>query len=77
MMWGKKMITHEIKVGKPFKIEGRVFYPLVKIIHLKYHSAESYYLSPVALVVVEGDLKYLLPLDEVDSPQDLLDMVSV
>jgi uncharacterized spore protein YtfJ len=71
------MLNQEIEVGKPFKIDERVFYPLVKVFHWKYRQTESYSLSPIALVVVEGEMKYLLPLDEVDSPQELLDMVSL
>jgi len=71
------MINQDIKIGKPFKIGERVFHPLVKILQWKNHQIESYYLSPVAIVVVEGDMKYLLPLDEVENPEELMDMVSV
>jgi uncharacterized spore protein YtfJ len=73
----KKMIDDEIRIGKPFKIEGRSFYPLVKIFHWKGDHAESYSLSPVALVVFEGQMKYLIPLDELGSSQELLDLVSI
>lgn len=69
------MLNQEIKVGKPFKIDDRVFYPLVKVFHWKHRQTESYSLSPLALVVVEGDMKYLLPFDEVECPEDLLNMV--
>lgn len=71
------MIEDDIRVGKPFNIEGRSFYPLVKVFHWKGHHAESYSLFPVALVVLEGQMKYLLPLDELDSSQELLDLVSI
>lgn len=73
---GKIMIKEKIKVGKPFKIDERTFYPLVKVSCWKYHQTESYSLSPIALVVIEGEMKYLLPMGEVDSPQELMDMVS-
>jgi hypothetical protein len=71
------MKKEEIKVGKSFKIHGRIFYPLVKFFQWKNNQGESYSLSPVAIVVVEGDLKYLLPLGEVENPQELMDMISI
>ena len=72
------MKNQEIKVGKPFTIENRVFYPLVEIFHWKHHHCESYALSPVAIVIVEGEMKYILPLEEFDNPEKLealMDMV--
>ena len=69
------MINQEIKVGKPKKIEGRIFYPILKIFHWKHQKSESYSVSPVALVVIEGDLKYMFPLDEVENPEDLMNMI--
>lgn len=75
---GLKMKNQEIKVGKPFTIENRVFYPLVKIFHWKHHDGEFYSLSPVAMVIMEEDMKYILPLEECDDPEKLetlMDMV--
>ncbi|OPX59323.1 MAG: hypothetical protein A4E25_01249 [Methanobacterium sp. PtaB.Bin024] len=69
------MIDQEIKVGKPKKIDGRIFYPILKIFHWKHKQSESYSVSPVALVVIEGDLKYMFPLDEVENPEDLMNMI--
>jgi hypothetical protein len=72
------MKNQEIKVGKPFKIENRVFYPLVKIFNLKHPHGEFYSLSPVAIVVVEGEMKYILPMEECDDLEkleSLMDMV--
>lgn len=70
----KKMLDQEIKVGKAFKIDERIFYPLVKVFHYKHGQTESYSLSPIALVVVEGDMKYLLPFEEIESTEELLNM---
>lgn len=75
---GLKMKNQEIKVGKPFTIENRVFYPLVKIFHLKHPNGEFYSLSPVAMVIVEEEMKYILPLEECDDHEKLetlMDMV--
>lgn len=69
------MINHEIKAGKPKKIEGRVFYPILKIFHWKHRQSESYSVSPIALVVIEGDTRYLFPLDDVENPEELMNMV--
>jgi hypothetical protein len=72
------MKNQEIKVGKSFTIENRVFYPLVKIFHLKHSNGEFYSLSPVAIVVVEEEMKYILSLEECDDPEKLetlMDMV--
>ncbi|EKQ55834.1 MAG: hypothetical protein B655_0068 [Methanobacterium sp. Maddingley MBC34] len=72
------MKNQEIKVGKPFKIENRVFYPLVKIFHCKHHDGEFYSLSPVAIVVVEEEMKYILPMEEgadLEKLKDLMDMI--
>jgi hypothetical protein len=71
------MKKEEIKVGKPFKIDERVFHPLVKVLDLKHHQGEYYSLSPVAIVVVEGEMKYLLPLEEVENPEELMDMIAI
>lgn len=77
MFSGGKMKNEEIKVGKPIEIEDRVFYPLVKVFHWKNHQSEFYSLSLVALVVVEGKRKYLLSLDDVESSQEFLSMVTL
>ena len=74
------MINQEIKVGESKEVEGRVFYPIIKIFHWKHHQIESYSVSPIAIVVIEGDVRYLLPLKEFDSPkeiEDLMNMVSI
>jgi len=70
------MLNHEIKVGKPFKIDERIFYPLVKVLQYKHRQMEYYSLSPIALVVVEKDMKYLLPFEEMECPEKLLNMVN-
>ncbi|BDZ71071.1 hypothetical protein [Methanobacterium petrolearium] len=69
------MIDEEIKVGKPKKIDGRIFYPILKIFHWKHQQSEFYSVSPVALVVVEGDLKYMFHLDEVENPEEFMNMI--
>jgi hypothetical protein len=72
------MKNQEIKVGKPFTIENRVFYPLVKIFQLKHPHGEFHSLSPVAIVVVEGEMKYILPMEEgedLEKLKDLMDMI--
>ena len=73
------MINQEIKVGKSYEIQGRIFYPILKIFHWKHHQTESYSVSPLALVVVEGDLKYLFPLEELDSEtiEEYMNMISI
>lgn len=70
------MISEDLKVGKPFEIGNRIFYPIVKIFSLKHSQGEIYSLSPVALVVVENDLKYLIPFEEVENPHELIEMIS-
>ena len=72
------MKNQEIKVGKSVEIENRIFYPILKIFHWKHHHCESYALSPVAIVIVEGEMKYILPLEESYDPEKLealMDMV--
>ncbi len=69
------MLNREIKVGKPFKIDDRIFYPLVKVFQYDHRQMEYYSLSPMALVVVENDLKYLLPFEEIECPEELLNLV--
>ncbi|MCC7549939.1 MAG: hypothetical protein KO316_00390 [Methanobacterium sp.] len=74
------MRSQEIKVGKTFKIDGRIFYPLVKVTHWKHNQEEFHCLSPLALVVIEGDMKYILPMKEFDDPEKLetlMDMIKV
>jgi len=72
-----KMKNEKIKVGKPVKIENRIFYPLVKIFHWKHHHVESYSLSPVAMIVVEGDMKYILPMDECEDLEKLKPLMNM
>ncbi len=72
-----KMKNEEIKIGKPVKIEKRIFYPLVKIFHCKHHHVESYFLSPVAMVVVEGDMKYILPMEECEDLEKLKTLMNM
>lgn len=72
------MKNQELKVGKSVEIGNRVFYPILKIFHLKHHESEVYSILPLALVVVEGDMKYVLPMEECDDPdklEKLMDMV--
>lgn len=69
------MINQEIKVGKSKEIEGKIFYPILKIFHWKNQLSESYSVSPIAIVVVEGELRYLFPLDEVENPEELMNLV--
>jgi hypothetical protein len=72
------MKNQEIKVGKSVEIENRIFYPILKIFHWKHQETEAYSVSPLALVVVEGDMKYIFPLEEFDDPdklKKLMDMV--
>mgnify|MGYP006869361960 CR=1 FL=1 len=64
-------INQEIKVGKSLKIDERVFYPIIKIFHWKHQDSESYSVFPVAVVVVEGEMKYIFPLEEYDEPEEL------
>ena len=72
------MKNQEIKVGKSVEIGDRIFYPILKIFHWKHHESEVYSISPLALVVVEGEMKYILPLEEFDDPdklENIIDMV--
>ena len=70
------MLNQEIKVGKPFKIDERIFYPLVKVLQYKHRQMEYCSLTPMALVVFEKDMKYLLPFEEMECPEKLLNMVN-
>ncbi|MDO5835319.1 MAG: hypothetical protein Q4P17_02320 [Methanobacterium sp.] len=72
------MKNQEIKVGKSVEVENRIFYPILKIFHWKHRETETFSVSPLALVVVEGEQKYIYPLEEIDNSeelQSLMDMV--
>lgn len=63
------MIKQEIKVGKSLEIGERIFYPIIKIFRWKHQDSESYSVFPVAVVVVERDMKYILPIEDCESPK--------
>jgi uncharacterized spore protein YtfJ len=68
----------ETIVGKPLHIGDRILYPIVQISKLKDDS--NFYgawISPLAIVVVEAEDKYVLFLTDEDLDSDeLLQMVS-
>jgi len=65
------MKNQELKVGESVEIGDRIFYPILKIFHWKHQETEAYSISPLALVVVEGEMKYILPLEDFDDPEKL------
>ena len=68
----------ETIVGKPLHTDDRIIYPIVEISTLKDES--NFYgawISPLAIVVVEAEEKYVLSLTDKDLDSDeLLQMVS-
>ena len=52
------------KIGKEFKIGKRTFYPVVQISTIEMDSSFSEQISPIALLVIEPSIKYILPLTE-------------
>lgn len=71
------MKNQELKVGKSVEIGDRIFYPILKIFHWKHHENEVYSISPLALVVVEGEMKYILPMEEFDDPEMLESLMNM
>jgi uncharacterized spore protein YtfJ len=65
----------EIKVGKPIEIGERTIYPLVEVNELKDPSYEFMSIIPIALVVVEGENKYMLTLDEDKISEELMELI--
>jgi hypothetical protein len=64
-----KDLNIEKKVLKPFKVGDRIFYPIVEIITLGNEvSFNSLNISPVAFLVKENDIEYVIPVieDEID-----------
>ncbi len=52
------------EIGKEFKIGKRTFYPVVQISTIEMDSSFSEQISPIALLVIEPSIKYILPLTE-------------
>jgi hypothetical protein len=52
------------EIGKEFKIGERTFYPVVEISTIEMDSSFSEQISPIALLVIEPSIKYILPLTE-------------
>ncbi|MDP3065111.1 MAG: hypothetical protein Q8N08_00040 [Methanobacteriaceae archaeon] len=68
-------IKKEIVTLDPIKVEKKNLYPVVEVLEI--YKGKFYLLSssPIALVVVEGDEKYLLSLDDSEPSPELLDLV--
>jgi uncharacterized spore protein YtfJ len=65
----------DIEVGKPIEIGKRTIYPIVEVGELKGPSYEFMSILPIALVVVEGEDKYILALNEKEVSRDLMELV--
>lgn len=61
---------------KPIRVGEKEIYPLVKVVEIDLTSIHAHYVEPIALVVIENDEKYLIPLDGEELSPDLLDLVS-
>jgi uncharacterized spore protein YtfJ len=68
-------LKKDIEVGKPIEIDERTIYPLVEVSELKGPSYEFMSIVPIALVVVEGENKYILALNEKEVSRDLMELV--
>jgi uncharacterized spore protein YtfJ len=68
-------LKKDIEVGKPIEIGERTIYPLVEVSELKGPSYEFMSIVPIALVVVEGENKYILALNEKEVSRDLMELV--
>ncbi|HMK53323.1 MAG TPA: hypothetical protein VK444_00930 [Methanobacteriaceae archaeon] len=70
-------VKKEIVTLKPIKVEKRKLYPLVEVLEIKEGKFNLLSVSPIALVVVEGDEKYLLSLDGNEPSPELLNLVNI
>lgn len=68
-------VEKNIMVFKPVKVGEKEIYPLVEVVEINLTNFHAQYLEPIALVVVDDDDKYLVPLDEKEPSPELLDLV--
>jgi hypothetical protein len=68
-------IREKIRDLLPIAVGEKEIYPLVKVVEIEQTSFHAQYIEPIALVVVENDEKYLIPLDGEELSPDLLDLV--
>jgi hypothetical protein len=60
-----KNLNVEKKVLKPFKVENKLFYPVVEIITLgDENSFNSLNIAPIAFLVEKNDEKYVIQITE-------------
>ncbi|MGZ7047795.1 MAG: hypothetical protein ACXVHT_08710 [Methanobacterium sp.] len=67
----------DTKVGKPIELKGRTIYPVIQTYVTQAQDFAMIEMFPIALVVLEQDNEYVIPLmeDEID-PEKLIKMVS-
>ena len=68
-------LKKDIEVGKSIEIGERTIYPIVEVGKLKGPSYEFMSIVPIALVVVEGENKYMFALNEKEVSSDLLELI--
>jgi uncharacterized spore protein YtfJ len=68
-------LKKDIEVGKPIEIGERTIYPIVEVSELKGSSYEFMSIVPIALVVVEGENKYMFALNEKEVSRDLMEFI--
>jgi len=68
-------VKKDIEVGKPIEIAKRILYPVVEVSEIKGPSYEFMSIVPIAIVVVEGDNKYMLALNEKEVSRDIMELV--
>ncbi|MGZ7044645.1 MAG: hypothetical protein ACXVHM_08620 [Methanobacterium sp.] len=68
-------LKKDIEVGKPIEIGERTIYPIVEVSELKGSSYEFMNIVPIALVVVEGENKYMFALNEKEVSRDLMEFI--
>jgi len=70
-----KGLNKNIKIGKTIKIGERIFYSIVEVSELKGPSLEFMSIIPIAIVVVEGEYKYMFALNEKEVSEDIMELV--
>jgi|APFre7841882630_1041343.scaffolds.fasta_scaffold24533_3 uncharacterized spore protein YtfJ len=68
-------LKKDIEVGKPIEIGERTIYPIVEVGESKGPSYEFMSIVPIALVVVEGENKYMFALNEKEVSRELMELI--
>ncbi len=69
-------LEEKIELGSSFKVDKRIFYPVIKISHYKNSFFETKLITPLALIIKEDNKKYLIPLVEEEVSEDFLELVN-